>query len=706
MTIIEKINNLRIGTRLIVGFIIVIILMSSIGVIGFVGMNSIGVGMDKVYSDGTIPLLEVTSIETSLNSIRALVFRTVALPAEHEQDGKRMVDEVAKVDQLIDTLKKEALTPEESSNLTKFEGQWADYKTAATGVFTLLVEGKEKEAITSISNGGTHANARRATVETFDNLKQGILVNAERIAKAGHAEKDQTIPIMIILGAIAILIALVFAIVLTRSITRPLTQVITQFDQMSKGEISGRLNLLRSDEIGEMATMFDQFSNYLEKDVVGTMHQIAIGDLSAVVEKRGMNDQITPALTATLTALNLVISELKKVSERATAGDLSVRGDPGNLSGSYREILLGFNDTLNALINPLTGAINLSKEYAACNFTARFPSGIQTEGDFQEFRQVLDSIGSEVSSALRVVERQMTELSDNSDQATSGIDDVKRGASIIAENADQTRNNAEQSEEGISQVLRAMEDLTSTVSSVSTNVEAVAQAGAEADQLAKKGILSAATAEEGMISIRRSSAEVEGIIQEIQGQMSEIIKIIEIISAISEQTNLLALNAAIEAARAGDAGLGFAVVAGEVKALANQTGASAQKIATMISDLEKQSRKAVAAMDGAGEAIEQGGIALQETVQAFNQLTKAVEDISRNMSSVAGATEEQAASFEEITASITEMNGLIKETAKDALNSSATAEEALAVVEQITSIINEINEVVATTNTEMKRFKV
>lgn len=706
MKISDKINNISIGNRLIAGFIIVTILMSSVGVIGFIGMNSIGAGMDKVYSEGTIPLLEVTSIETSLNSIRALVFRTAALPAEREQDEKRMNDEIKKIDGLVASLEKQPLTKEELANLTHFSGQWTQYKSAATEVFTLLKEGKEKEAMASIANGGNHANARRATVDTFDKLKQGILLNAQNIAQAGHDEKDRTVPVMILLGIFAVIIALAFAVLLTRSITRPLRQVITRFDHMSRGEISGRLNLNRRDEIGEMAAMFDQFSQYLERDVVGTMHQIASGNLTAQVAKRGDNDQITPALTDTLNALNQVISELKRLSDYATAGDLAVRGEPGVLAGSYREIILGFNDTLTALISPLSGAIDLSKEYAECNFSARFPAGIRTEGDFKAFREALDAIGSEVSSALLVVERQMHDLSDHSDKATSGIDDVKRGAGIIADNADQTRSNAEQSEEGITQVLRAMEDLTSTVASVSTNVEAVAQAGAHADQLAKTGILSAATAEEGMVSIKKSSAEVETIIKEIQGQMTEITKIIGIITAISEQTNLLALNAAIEAARAGDAGLGFAVVAGEVKALANQTGESAQKIASMITGLENQSRQAVMAMDGAGEAIEQGGIALQETVQSFNQLTKAVEEISKNMASVAGATEEQAASFEEITASITEMSGLVKETAKDALNSSATAEEALAVVEQITTIISEINEVVATTNDEMKRFSI
>ena len=410
---------------------------------------------------------------------------------------------------------------------------------------------------------------------------------------------------MLALGIFSVLIALGFAIGVTRSITIPLRLVMDQFEQMGRGVVSGRLKLNRTDEVGEMAGTFDRFSDYLEHDVVGTMHQIAAGDLSADLTARGEDDQITPALNETLASLKSVISELQNLSDRASAGDLTVRGDPGDLAGSYREIIIGFNATLEALINPLNGAIRLSKNYADCDFTARFPHEIAVMGDFLAFRQALDAIGSEVSKALGIVNRQMHDLEINAEKATVGIDDVRRGAGIIAANADQTRNNAEQSEEGISQVLRAMEDLTSTVASVSSNVDAVARAGAEADELARNGMDSAAHAEDGMMKIKRSSNEVEVVIKDIQSQMNEITKIIGIITDISEQTNLLALNAAIEAARAGDAGLGFAVVAGEVKALANQTGESAQKIAMMISGLESQSGKAVAAMEQAGNAVDQ-----------------------------------------------------------------------------------------------------
>ena len=133
------------------------------------------------------------------------------------------------------------------------------------------------------------------------------------------------------------------------------------------------------------------------------------------------------------------------------------------------------------------------------------------------------------------------------------------------------------------------------------------------------------------------------------------------------RTNLLSLNAAIEAARAGEAGRGVAVVAAEVKSLAQRSRQSAEHISDMITVLQKKSEDANLAIADAGKAVYEGSVALSDTLSSFTTLSAAVEDISSNMEVVAAATEEQAASFQEITASVNEMSTLINSTATDRL---------------------------------------
>jgi methyl-accepting chemotaxis protein len=704
MHIRQIIDNTKIGKKFFLSFLIITILMLSVCGFGYLQTVQIVNNSETMYSEGTLPLLEISTIEVSLNSMRALVFRSLAVPEERSFDLDRLNKEIETINSQMQNFSAHSMDPHERATYETFVSQWKNYQTAAIEVFNLQEAGKIGDAQKSAASGGTHANARRATVDTFNQIKENLLIKADLYRAQSQNTAENLLSSLIIASLIVLTLSLTLATFITRGIVGPLNQVIGQFTSMSEGTINRRINMVRFDEIGELARMFDAFCEYLEYDIVNTMKKIAQGDVSMEISARGNQDQISPALYETIMSLRRVIAELGIMSDRASHGDLSVRGNTEGLDGSFREIIEKFNLTLNALVNPLDEAIRLSKEYSACNFKARFSDEIAIQGDLCAFRDAMDTIGREISVALSVIAVQMIELSTHAERASVGVDNVKSGAQLIASNADKTRMNAEHSEDGIAQVKRAMEDLTITVTSVAENIEVVSQAGYSADNLAKKGKLLASQAERGFEDIKETSHTAAIIITEVKEQMGEISRISGIITDISEQTNLLALNAAIEAARAGDAGRGFAVVAGEVKDLAMQTNKSAEMITSMIQILNKKTQNAVEAITQAKGAINDGGDAMHESVKVFQELSDSVEQISISMSSVAGATEEQAASFEEITASVTEMNDLVQKTAKDALSSSSTAEEALAVVSQITEIISDIHQVVETTAGEMNRF--
>lgn len=486
-----------------------------------------------------------------------------------------------------------------------------------------------------------------------------------------------------------------------------------------------------------------------------SIDRIARGDIPDQIteEYRGDFKELIDNLNACIANVNALIEDSLALSRSAIAGQLDTRADPSRHQGDFRRIVEGVNATLDAMIGPVYEAMRVSQEYAACNFSARVDPSLEAKGDFvafcdalnaigtqleasfQEISRVadayargdfstgvdpaldvkgdlvalcesLDRIGVEVSRTLGLVNRQVVDLSRHAGQAREGVEVVGHGANEIARSAESVSRNAEQSENGIEQVLQTMEDLTRTVGDVSSTAESVARLTAEANSLAKRGIEAAEKAEKGMDSITGSSAQVDAIIHDIREQMGQIGKIVGLITDIANQTNLLALNAAIEAARAGDAGRGFAVVAAEVKSLAQESRASAETIAGMIGGLNAKSEEAADAMNLAGSAVQQGNLALEETLKVFSALSDSVESISRDMTSVSSATEEQAASFEEITASVNEMAGLLKLTARDAEHSSSASEEALASVRQVTEVIREIDEVAAHVDREMGRFSI
>lgn len=702
----QFLDNTRMGGKLIGGFLILALIVAVIGVFGWVNLKSIDDGMTSLYADRALPLEQLGNADADFQNIRADIMKYELVPAARSNLKAEITNLTASVNKNLGDYKATYLLDTEQAQLKNLELTWTAYQGDVQQFLGLVDSGKDKEAIAMLDDTSAFTAHKIAYAAAINELEKINQVEAERISKEGAANFAQSTIAIIISIILGIALAVALGVIISRSITIPLGKGVSMMQEIGLGHLGSRLKLGRKDEIGQLTDAMDSFSDDLQNIVVAGMKKISMGDLSLSVTSKDDRDEIAPALSNTLTSLTYVVNELQNLSARASEGELSVRGDAGTLQGSYHDIILGFNTTLEAFIGPLTEAIRLSEEYSRCNFKAIFSENISVKGDFIAFRDALNAIGIEVSRALSIVNTQMTQLSEQAVHVYSGVEDIKRGATAIAQDADKTSHNVERSEEGIAQVLKAMEDLTTTVSSVSANVEAVARSGTEADHLAKDGIKHAAQAKEGMESIRKTSQETEVIIAEIRDQMSEIAKIIGIITSISDQTNLLALNAAIEAARAGDAGLGFAVVADEVKSLANQTGNSANQITSMIEGLDKKSQAAVAAISEANRAVIEGSEAVHKTLDVFTQLTSAVGAISSNMESVAGASEEQAASFEEITASVQEMSNLVKQTAQDALNSSAAAEEALTVVNQITHIVDEIEIVVKATNQEMKRFTI
>ena len=494
-----------------------------------------------------------------------------------------------------------------------------------------------------------------------------------------------------------------------------LVQLISDVELLSDGASSGQLDI-RADTSsyhGDFLKIAQGFNKTLDA-VINPLNmsaeyidRISKGDLPPKIteEYHGDFNELKNNLNQCIDAIQLLTDDVNSLSESATAGNLHIRVDVNRHQGSYAMLVRGMNETLDAVVGPIKEAMRVASEYASCNLATSFDSSVLVKGEFDNFKDSLDTIGADISKTIATLILEIDSLSKHASNAQYGVEDVSRGAKEISQNAEETSSNATKAEDGIDQVLHAMSDLTIMVGDISANADAVARLSEDANALAKKGTDYAGAADKGMDSITKSSSEVEQIIGAIRSEMDQIRKIVNIITDLANQTNLLALNAAIEAARAGDAGRGFAVVASEVKALAQESRISAESIADMIMGLERKSDDAAQAIEAAGKAVVEGNSALSDTLNVFNELTSAVDDINQKMLSIAKATEQQAASFEEITASVNEMSTLVKRTADDATHSSATSEEALAVVSQIIEIINLINEAVNKMRKEMGIFK-
>lgn len=511
--------------------------------------------------------------------------------------------------------------------------------------------------------------------------------------------------ILVIIGLICTIIGLALLFVAARGISRPIEQITRNADTIAEGELGEEITIERKDEIGRLADSFRQMLTSLQGKALAA-DGIAAGNLSVTIPVASDRDMLGMSMIKMRDTIRKMSETVTNLSHKAAAGDLSVRGDVSQYQGTYREIIAGVNETLDAVIKPINGAMELSEIYSNGNYIGRFDQSIQVSGAFVTFRDALNKIGEQSAASVRGVKQQMESVFASIEETTASIEEVSAGSAKLAQSSNEVSTLADTSLTGVNQILQAMDDLSVNISHVAEMTDKVASVSQITDQLSTKGSELAHRAELGMQSIISSIDESNKTVTGMSLQMDQIGQIVKLISEIADQTNLLALNAAIEAARAGDAGRGFAVVADEVKALAVDSQKSAEKIATLIATLQKQSDIATRAMANSSAEVSAGNAAVNETLDVFSQIVTHIQEISENTSAVSAAAEEQAAAVQEITASVHELGTHVTKTAEEAVSSAAATEESSAALDQISVSVSAVASAADHINKEMGKFTV
>ncbi|MFQ2809488.1 methyl-accepting chemotaxis protein [Aeromonas caviae] len=248
-------------------------------------------------------------------------------------------------------------------------------------------------------------------------------------------------------------------------------------------------------------------------------------------------------------------------------------------------------------------------------------------------------------------------------QVASNSRQVAATANEVAAKAQLTQHNCTAQRDRTVQVATAIHEMGATVTEIAGNASLAADVAKQANEQADAGAQVVAQARHGIVGLSGEIEQVAGVIESLASQTDSIGSILDTIRSISEQTNLLALNAAIEAARAGEQGRGFAVVADEVRNLASRSAASTAEIQGMINSLQEQSARAVSAMaQGRNQSLRVVTQA-DEANGALDQITGHITQISDMNIQVATATEEQSSVVGELNRNVEDINQLTMETA-------------------------------------------
>ena len=572
-------KNMKIGVRLVSGFLIVSILSLAVGLIGLYSSNK----LEKDLRDlGNLVLpysVNLGIVKAELQAISGIQ-KTMLLKDAPDDVKKRQEQQLAAARDVyrqafkeIDELPLDKKDLDKLKNLKALMDSWR----ASNDLFFKAANENHYENMSDIAyKSGRDAQLKSiAAMDEIikDQKKMSAQLAADAVAHAKTAALWMSVSI-----AAGFVISICLGLLLTRSITKPLNACVTFAGHVSDGNLEEHLSIDSKDETGILSISLNQ--------MVGALKE-KIAEANAKSKQAEMESE--NAKIATQQA-----QEARQQAERAKA--------EGMLQAA----------------NKLEGVVEI------------------------------------VTSASEELSAQIEQSSRGSEEQTHRVDET----------------------------ATAMEEMNATVLEVAKSASHAAETADQAKAKAEDGSKIVGLVVKGIDDVKHQSEEMKSDMGTLGKQAEGIGQIMNVISDIADQTNLLALNAAIEAARAGEAGRGFAVVADEVRKLAEKTMTATKQVGDAIRGIQEGTRKNIDNVERSGKTIEEATVLANKSGDALKEIVSLVESTSDQVRSIATASEQQSAASEEINHSIEDVSRISSETS-DAMRQSAQAVSEMANQAQI-----------------------
>ncbi|MBC3888606.1 HAMP domain-containing protein [Acetobacterium paludosum] len=451
--------------------------------------------------------------------------------------------------------------------------------------------------------------------------------------------------------------------------------------KMSLNDYSETIEATYSGIYGEIALAINAVHARLDRVVAISTH-IADGDMTDLdalkqIGRRSDNDTLIPSLVRMIENIKSLVKETEVMANIAVEGDLSNRGDVSKFQGEFAKVIGGFNQTLDAVIQPLLEASDTLNELSTGNLSTAMVGNYQ--GDHAQIKNALNNTIAflkhyvdEITNSLEQMgqgnfNQEITTdylgdfqaiknaLNEITTSLSTTLSDINIAADQVKIGAQQISDGGQALSQGTTEQASAIEELTASIEEVASETNKNAANANQANELTN-------TVRSHAVEGNEQMSEMVTAMVEINDSSKSISKIIKVIDDIAFQTNILALNAAVEAARAGQHGKGFAVVAEEVRSLAARSAEAAKETTGLI--------------EGSIDKVATGTKIADQTAESLRDILDQIEKVTTLVGNIAQASNDQASEIAQITQGIEQVSQVVQ-------TNSATAEESAAASEEL-----------------------
>jgi methyl-accepting chemotaxis protein len=672
--LISRFNNRKTIFKLAVVFTIIMLIQILVVTLAYTQLSNLNTSLEDMYQSNLRPISVLGETKAQLYKLSGDIYKFIAIPKDRVAIQKDIDADFAAVDKTLKQLDEFSYSAEQQTELDSLKSTWQSYRAAVFEVPKVAASGREEEAVKMLQIGGVIAALRSTLDQSTARLINSLEQESEQMHLKGRANYQNALRVMLIALGLASIVSFLSALMITASINTPLKFMADEMRNLGKGDLNRNVSQSAKEII------------WNRKDEIGEC-----GKGMAQVEA--------------------YLSEMAAAADAMAQGDLTLdiapKCDTDELGAAFQKMILGLRRLISGVAE---NAAKLSAASQQLSLAAN-QSGQAT---------------SQIAATIQQVARGTSQQSESVSKTAASVEQMSRAIDGVAHGA------ADQSE-AVTKASTYTAQLSESIQQVSGNVQRVTSDSARASESASEGAKTVKATLEGMNNIRSRVSFSAEKVQEMGSHSSEIGVIVETIEDIASQTNLLALNAAIEAARAGEHGKGFAVVADEVRKLAERSSNATKEISELVRNILATVSEAVRAMEESTQEVEKGVRYAENTGQSYdvileviqevhhqaeeaakaaetmnraaNELVSAMDSVSAVVEENTAATEEMAASSSEVTQAIENIASVSEENSAAVEEVSASAEEMSAQVEEVTASAQSLADMAAALQNIVREFK-